>query len=265
MGGQRYKVIAGIAAFLAVLALVVAGGMRTPVIGQSVFTTSADNSFSGSIDAASEAVAIDLRGAGAVAVEVSGTFSATLKPQVSYDGGSDYIDVQFYDPAKREYVDTITAEARYCIVDCAGGSHARVVDTGAYSSGTANVVIRRTAAPNFIDPIRPISVVKAISDTSGGGTADLTIWTPASGKKIRIMGASIMSTADATITLRYGTTPTNIAIWPLQTGISERDLKLDFGPKGFLIDTADATAYVVKGAATILGGSIWGREEDPTP
>ncbi|OFX04249.1 MAG: hypothetical protein A3E78_13805 [Alphaproteobacteria bacterium RIFCSPHIGHO2_12_FULL_63_12] len=261
---MKIKALAMAGAVLAVVALIAGIGMRTPVIGQSVFVTESDVAFTDNIDAANESVAIALKGAGAVSVEISGTFVGTMKPQVSYDGGSDYIDVQFYDPAKREYVDTITAAARYFIANAAGASHARVLNV-AYTSGTAVCIMRRTSAPNFIDPIRPVNVVKAISDTSGGGTADITSWTPASGKKIRIMGVSVMSTADATITLRYGTTPTDLAIWPLQTGISERDLHLDFGPKGFLIDTADATAYIVKGAATIIGGSIWGREEDPTP
>ena len=264
MSERKIKTLAMSAAVVAVVALVIGFGLREPAVAQHLGIAQADNSFTDNIDAASESVAIALNGAGAASVEISGTFTATMKPQVSYDGGSDYIDVQFYDPAKREYVDTITAAARYVIVNVAGASHARVLNV-AYTSGTAVCIMRRTAAPNYIDPIRPVDVVKAISDTSTGGTADITVWTPASGKKIRIMGVSIMTTADTTVTLRYGTTPTNIAIWPLQTGQSERDMHLDFGPKGLLIDTADATAYVVKGAATILGGSIWGREEDPTP
>ena len=243
------------------LAVAVVAGLA-PQFGntQSVFPSVANNSFTGTMAAAAGVVTITTEGRGGCAVVLTGTWVGTVTPQVSIDGGTTYVAAQFYNILTRTVTDNTTANGSFVILGVGGCSHARVNMT-AYTSGTATAVIRSTSGGFSLPDSRDITVVKAIVEPAGALTADLTIWTPASGKKMRIFGVSILSTADTTITLNYGTTPTKIAVWPLQTGISERDLKLDFGQQGFLVDTADATAYIVRGAATILGGSIWGREE----
>lgn len=263
MSKTNQKYIAGVLALAACLLLIVAFGGHTPVEGQHLGLSQADNSFTDNITAASDSATISLQGAGAVSCYVSGTFSATLKPQISYDGGTTYIDTQFFDPVEGQYSDTITAAASRFIIGCAGASHARVADNASYSSGTAVVVMRRTTAPVAPDPVRDISVVKAIQAVSSA--ADATIWTPGTGKKVRIMGISIASTVATTVILNYEQ-PLGTVV-PLYQLVPETDqpVDVDFGPKGFLCDTTDATIYVTRAAASILSGAIWGREEDLTP
>jgi hypothetical protein len=80
----------------------------------------------------------------------SGTLIGTLTPQISYDGGTTWINTLFYNPTNQQTAATFTFSASnpttvLSIVLSGGASNARVKVTS-YTSGTANATMRATAS-----------------------------------------------------------------------------------------------------------------------
>ena len=63
------------------------------------------------------------RGAG---VTLSGTWTATVTPELSFDGGTTWTATFFGIPNTAQFVTSVAANGAYAIVCAAGASHARV-------------------------------------------------------------------------------------------------------------------------------------------
>lgn len=88
----------------------------------------------GSLDAAQEAVTIDnLRGAGSVSVQLTGTFTATVTFEVSNDG-TNWVEVKLTTPGGAAAATTATTTGIYC--GPIGGHFKFRARCSAYTSGT---------------------------------------------------------------------------------------------------------------------------------
>lgn len=97
----------------------------------------------GTITADGGAVTVDARNAGSVAVQITGTWTATLAFQASVDG-SNFFSVNGYVPSTGASASSTTANGQWAI-NTAGFALFRVVCT-AYTSGTATVNIGQAVA-----------------------------------------------------------------------------------------------------------------------
>lgn len=145
-----------------------------------------DNVKTGSLDELNESLAITMAGRSSVAVVISGTWTGTLTPEISVDG-STWEVTQFYDPSGTARAATTTGNGTFMILCPAAMNNARVKAT-AYSSGTAEVVLRASAGslslPADVATSAPGSsaaglVVRTL--TSTGSSADQVQGTAASG------------------------------------------------------------------------------------
>jgi hypothetical protein len=91
--------------------------------------------------------------------------------------------------------------------------------------------------------------------------AEATIWTPASGKKFRLMGGNVASSVVGNVTLRDGTAGTIIAVVPC--GVANVAYPI-FGPNagnGILSALADNKLTATGPALSTLSGVVFGTEE----
>lgn len=89
------------------------------------------------------------------------------------------------------------------------------------------------------------------------GTAEVTIWTPASGKKFRLMGFCIGAGSASTIEFRDNTAGTMIFLAKVGATIA---LFVDLR-NGILSAAANNVLTITRGTSTTLDGTIWGIEE----
>lgn len=80
---------------------------------------------------------------------LTGTLIGTLTPECSIDGGTTWVQCNFYNPTSQSAANTHTFSAANAttvlsILPIGGSSHARVIVT-AYTSGTANAIMRASA------------------------------------------------------------------------------------------------------------------------
>jgi hypothetical protein len=91
------------------------------------------------------------------------------------------------------------------------------------------------------------------------GTTETTIWTPASGKKFRLMGLQLrIGSTAAKLTFRDGTGGTTILVMDLPANTFLQPMPLG---QGILSATADNVLTVTRSASTLLVGTVWGCEE----
>lgn len=92
-------------------------------------------------------IQVTMAGLASVGFQIlSGTFIGTLTPECSIDGGTTWIACNFYNPASESGASTYTfssanATTVLSVLPIGGSSHTRVIVT-AYTSGTANAVMR---------------------------------------------------------------------------------------------------------------------------
>jgi hypothetical protein len=98
-----------------------------------------------SIAAQNGTAAVSLAGDHGAGVLLSGTWSATLTPEISFDGGSTWVTTFFYLPGSGQLAATVTQNGSYAIL-CAGGASSARVRAGAYTSGTITAALRSTTA-----------------------------------------------------------------------------------------------------------------------
>lgn len=91
----------------------------------------------------------------------------------------------------------------------------------------------------------------------GAGTVETTIWTPAAGKKFRLMGFVIGAGAATTILFNDNTGGTLIFTGKVTTGIA---LAVTLG-NGILSGAADRVLTVTRGTSGTLDGTVYGTEE----
>ena len=94
-----------------------------------------------SIAALNGAAQIALAGQAGAGVTLSGVWTATVTPELSFDGGATWLATFFKIPNTAQYVPTVSANGPYAIVCATGASHARV-RASAFTSGTITVLLR---------------------------------------------------------------------------------------------------------------------------
>jgi len=94
-----------------------------------------------SITALNGTAQIALAGQAGAGLTLSGTWTATLTPELSFDGGATWTATFFKIPNTAQHVTTVSANGAYAIVCATGASHARV-RASAFTSGTITVVLR---------------------------------------------------------------------------------------------------------------------------
>ncbi len=94
-----------------------------------------------SITALNGAAQLALAGQAGAGVTLSGTWTATLTPEISFDGGTTWTATFLKLPATAQYVTTVAANGAYGMVCATGASHVRV-RASAFTSGTITVALR---------------------------------------------------------------------------------------------------------------------------
>lgn len=121
------------------------GSVNIAAINAGLSDTTAALSGMTALNAATQ---IALAGTTSISVLLSGSWSATITPEVSVDGGTTWLATQFFRPDTQAFVTTVTANGTYNITGTAGCSHARV-RCSAFTSGTVTGSLRAvTQGPN---------------------------------------------------------------------------------------------------------------------
>lgn len=117
------------------------------------------------------ATQIVLSGTNSVSVLLSGTWAATITPEVSTDGGTTWVATRFYNVNTHTPSNTVTTNGTYDIVGTGGKSHARVRITS-YTSGTVTGNLRATSqAPSANDAQIELNSIAQTGAGSIGSTA----------------------------------------------------------------------------------------------
>lgn len=109
-------------------------------------------------------------------------------------------------------------------------------------------------------PYRSILVTKDIGTIALGSIT--TLWTPATGKKIRVMGLSISSSAAVSVLLEDNSNAAANFIWRTPKLLVDTPYTFDFSPHGgFLLSAADNVLKGTSSGAANVTGTVWGIEE----
>jgi hypothetical protein len=100
------------------------------------------------------------------------------------------------------------------------------------------------------------NVFKVVALTAG--TAETTIWTPAGGKKFRLMGFLLTCGAGSTLTFKDNTAGTTIFA---ARGATDTPISPNGMGNGILSGAADRLLTVTRGTSCTLDGVVWGVEE----
>lgn len=109
---------------------------------------------------------------------------------------------------------------------------------------------------------RSVLVTKDIATVALGTIA--TIWTPASGKKIRVMGVSISSSAAVSLLLEDNAAVASGGgfVWRSPFLLVNTPYNFDFSPHGgFLLSAANNVLKGTTSGAANVTGTVWGIEE----
>jgi hypothetical protein len=165
-----------------------------------------------SITALNGAATITLAGQTSAAAVFTGTWTATLTPELSFDGGATWVATFFYQPSLGQIITTATSNGSYTIVSSGGESHARV-RASAFTSGTITATLRAAAR-------RPIPTVATGSD----GTSLHSLLTDTSGRLV-LAGSSGTNITTATTTTVKGSAGVLRRLM-IGTGVASATVKL---------------------------------------
>lgn len=217
----------------------------------SVVNGPADATATGALGALNAAVQISTQGLSAAGFQLAaGTLVGTIVPEVSFDGGTTWIQTNFDDPVLGNKTSSIvfgsanTATAR-TIVSVGGAGLARV-RVSAFTSGTANITVRASVArdPSLMSGGQPGAAILPPVALQMGGT-DGTNFRALS---VNTNGRLITSVVDGQKTT-YSASATNIAAAATATDI--------FTITGSATKTVRVTRIVISGVQTTAGiGSI---------
>jgi hypothetical protein len=143
-----------------------------------------------SIAALNGTAAVVLAGQHGAGLLVSGTWSATLTPEISFDGGSTWASTFFYLPNSGQVAATATQNGSYTIL-CAGGASNARVRASAYTSGTVTATLRATAG---------LPGIAMVAGSDGTNTHSLA--TDSSGRLTLAGSSGANITAAATTTVK---------------------------------------------------------------
>ena len=122
-----------------------------------------------SITALNGTAQVALVGQGGAGVTLSGTWTATVTPEISFDGGTTWAATFFKIPATQQSVATVAANGAYAMVCATGASHVRM-RASAFTSGTITVALRagqaREVPSLYAGPVG--SAVPPVSALIGG-------------------------------------------------------------------------------------------------
>lgn len=200
-----------------------------------------------SITALNGAVQLALAGQAGAGVTLSGTWTATVTPEISFDGGATWTATFFKAPATAQYVTTVAANGAYALVCATGASHVRV-RAGAFTSGTITVALRagqaREVPALFAGPnssaAPPVSAMVAGSD--GANLRSLS--TDTSGR-LGLAGSSGANITTATTTAVKATAGILRRI-VVGTGVASATVKL------FNVAAASCSGTPGSGAAGVI-------------
>lgn len=104
-------------------------------------------------------------------------------------------------------------------------------------------------------PLRTATVFKTVD--LGAGTTETTIWTPATGKRFRLLGFVLTCGAASKLTFKDNTAGTTIFVAEVAAGVP---LVVNLG-NGILSAAANNVLTVTRGTSGTLVGVVWGVEE----
>jgi hypothetical protein len=160
-----------------------------------------------SITALNGTAQVSLTGQAGAGVTLSGTWTATVVAELSFDGGSTWVATFFEIPNTAQYVTSVAANGPYVIVCAAGASHAHV-RASAFTSGTITASLRanqvRSAPALYAGPAG--STAPLVSALVGGsdGANLRALSTDTSGRPV-LAGSSGGNITTATTTAVKGT------------------------------------------------------------
>lgn len=109
-------------------------------------------------------------------------------------------------------------------------------------------------------PFRSTTVTKDIATVALGSIT--TIWTPATGKKIRVLGLSVSSSAAVNLLLEDNSSSAANFVWRTPKLLADTPYTFDFSPSGgFLLSAKDNVLKATTSGAANVTGTVWGIEE----
>ena len=198
------------------LALALLSAIPTPaqmsVSGNLPVTTLDTVPAAASITTLNGAASVTLAGQTSAAVVLTGTWTATLSPELSFDSGASWVATSFYQPNLGQIIATATSNGSYTILTSGGESHARV-RASAFTSGTITANLRAAAR-------RPIPALATGSD----GANIHSLLTDTSGRLV-LAGSSGTNITTATTTIVKGSAGVLRRLL-IGTGIASATVKL---------------------------------------
>jgi hypothetical protein len=214
-------------AFLAAHLSVLTALAQLNVSGNLAVSTPDTAPLSQSITALNGAAQLTLAGQAGAGVTISGVWTATLTPELSFDGGGTWVTTFFKIPNTAQYVATIAANGPYAIVCATGASHARV-RASAFASGTITVLLRGgqvTDLPALFAGPAGSAVPQTVAQMGGSDGANLrALSTDSSGRAVLAGSSGANITAAATTTVKATTGILRRII--VGTGVASATVKL---------------------------------------
>ncbi len=237
---RRYREEIAVLAFTLLFAS--AGLAQLSVSGSQPVTVLDTAPAAQSIAALNGAAAISLAGQAGAAVTLTGTWTATLTPELSFDGGSTWIATFIYQPASGQNVATVASNGSYTILCSAGASHARV-RASAFTSGSITASLRAAS-------VRPALGLSAGSD----GANIRSLLTDSSGR-LAAAGSSGANITTATTTTVKGTAGVLRRV-VIGTGVASATVKLFNVAAGSCSGTPGSGAAGVVTVPSTLGNPL---------
>jgi hypothetical protein len=131
-------------------ALAVSGFAQLSVSGTAPVGTPDTAPAAQTITALAGTAQVSLAGQPGAGVTLTGTWTATLTPELSMDSGATWVATFFRIPSTGQNVPTVPANGSYSIVVSGGASHARI-RASAFTSGTISALLRAgQAVPDLL-------------------------------------------------------------------------------------------------------------------
>jgi hypothetical protein len=200
-----------------------------------------------SITALNGTAQVALAGQTGAGVTLSGTWTATVVPELSFDGGSTWIATFFEIPSTAQYVTSVAANGPYAIVCAAGASHVRV-RASVFTSGAIAALLRASLVNSlpalYAGPAG--SAAPSVSALVGGsdGANLRTLSTDTSGRPV-LAGSSGSNITAATTTTVKGTAGILRRI-VVGTGVASATVKL------YNVASASCSGTPGSGAAGVI-------------
>jgi len=142
-------------------------------------------------------------------------------------------------------------------------THGRLMVDGSQVTQPVSGIV--TTVPTYPLPTgSPSFIFKEVKDTAVTAGTPVPIWTPASGKRFRLIGANLYPTGTATaaIFLEDGSGSVNEFLrFPRLNSSNTAPTPLNFWPNGYLSSAANNSLFVDVSVSCSVEGFVWGIEE----